>query len=539
MNKIFFNAVVLTGLLSLLGCGEKDDGSSLPTIPEESDLDSSSSNLVDDTLATGSCSSANVSSSSVAKIDSAAIESSSSVNEGRDDSSADSSSSSESSKDDEIQSSSAVQSSSSATVIAGLEFVKIGHQEWSTTNLNVNVDGSFCYKDIPENCEKYGRLYTWSMAMGIDTRFDEEQYGDIEEPFQGICPDGTHLPSHQEWTELNDYVSKNPDYMRYFTNQLGGALDYQGDFVDEGSYVSFFSSTEYDVSGTTYPYKFAWLWSVYDGNKHFGKDNSQKRTGTYIRCVKAHASPHENHVYPSSSSVAVSSSSSSFDISIRECATEPAGMDVNTIFENQKKAALPDTAEKLYRVNIFSASVVNMTMSVSVLTAGPTKSLITSKSNSYGGVYTETVWNDGQVRVTDLKTGKRYPSSYAEYDLTDYNRLFGTATDYSHVELEGSLWKMTPVDETKPTLYYSSCEERIVKASQVVGDTTNVYTYAYYDENADFPGAVSKMLIERSVYMKDALMRDYLKSDTLHATYEISILRIKRRSVLPAKLFDI
>jgi len=543
MNKILINAVLWAGLLSLLGCGEKDSGSSSPTIPDEINLDSSSSsNLVDDSVAMSSCSSANKSSSSVAKTDRSAVETSSSITDEYDDSIVKSSSSSESSKEkDEVQvsSSSVVSSSSSVTIIAGLEFVKIGNQEWSTTNLNVNVDGSFCYKDIPENCEKYGRLYTWSMAMGIDTRFDKEQYGGIEEPFQGICPDGTHLPSHQEWAEVNAYVAKNPDYMSYFTNQLGGARDYHGDFVDEGSYVSFFSSTEYDVTGTTYPYLFAWLWSIHDGDKNFGKDNSQKHTGTYVRCIKGQAAPNDNHVYPSSSSVVLSSSSSSFDIFIKECATEPANMDVNTIFENQKKAALPDTVEKLYRVYINSANVVSMTMSVSVITAGPTKSLITSRTNSYGGVYTETVWNDGQVKVTDLKTGKRHPSSYAEYDLTDYNRLFGTAADYSQVELEGSLWKMAPIDETKPTLYYSSCEERIVKASQVAGDTTNVYTYAYYDEGADFPGAVSKMLIERSVYMKDASMRDYLKSDTLRATYEISIVSIKKRSVLPAKMFDL
>lgn len=522
----FGAALAFASVALLAACDDSASASSSNNEPAALASSSSEEKSCSSSLDEKSSSSINGSSSSVAKEDSSAIETSSSISDERDSSAV------------EESSSSVVQSSSSVTVIAGLEFVKIGNQEWATTNLNVDVDGSFCYKDLPENCEKYGHLYTWSMAMGIDTRFDKEQYGDIEEPFQGICPDGTHLPSHQEWAEVNSYIEKNPDYMSYFTNQLGGVLDYAGNFRDEGSYVSFFSSTEYDVSGTTYPYKFAWLWSIHDGDKSFGKDNSQKHTGTYIRCVKGLAAPNENHVYPSSSSVAVSSSSS-FSISIKECETEPAYMDVNTIFENQKKAALPDTVEKLYRVYINSANLINMTMSVSVLTAGPTKSSITSKTNSYGGVYTGTVWNDGRVKVTNLKTGERYPASYAEYDLTDYNRLFGTAADYSQAELEGSLWKVTPIDETKPTLYYSSCEERIVKALQVAGDTTNIYTYAYYDQGAKFPGAVSQMLIERSVYMKDASMREYLKSDTLRATYEISIVNIAKRGILPAKLFDI
>jgi uncharacterized protein (TIGR02145 family) len=38
-------------------------------------------------------------------------------------------------------------------------------RQWSTTNLDVDIDGSYCYGDAPANCRRYGRLYTWEAAQ--------------------------------------------------------------------------------------------------------------------------------------------------------------------------------------------------------------------------------------------------------------------------------------------------------------------------------------------------------------------------------------
>lgn len=155
-----------------------------------------------------------------------------------------------------------------------------------TRNLNVDVNGSSCYEDYPENCEKYGRIYTWSMAMGIDISYDRKKYGTTIEPHQGICPEGSHLPSYEEWNQLNEFIKEYPDYLIYFQNQYGGAYDYHGYYRNEGSEALFMSSTEYDVSGTIYPYEFAWLWAIHNYSNHFDKDNGHKYTGAYVRCVK-------------------------------------------------------------------------------------------------------------------------------------------------------------------------------------------------------------------------------------------------------------
>ena len=58
--------------------------------------------------------------------------------------------------------------------------VKLNWQTWLAENLNYNADGSKCYDNKPENCEKYGRLYNWETALKA-------------------CPSGWHLPSMDEY----------------------------------------------------------------------------------------------------------------------------------------------------------------------------------------------------------------------------------------------------------------------------------------------------------------------------------------------------
>jgi len=240
----------------------------------------------------------------------------------------------------------------------------------------------------------------------------------------------------------------------------------------------------------------------------------------------------------SSSSVVKSSSSeaSSSSVYVKNCGPEPSSVSLEVVFENQNKAAYPDTSEYQIKIYINSPGVLEMNFGMALLTAGPDKSITTVKNNL---VQTETVRNNGRIKVTDLKTGKVLPSSNAETNLMDYRQFIGTSEDYSGVSFEDGLWKLSPKDDAGKILYYSACEERIMKVFYVSGDTVTTMNYSYFDESADFPGTVKSMNMERSVYLKDANMREYMKSDTMKVFMEWSLYKIKQRHLLPEKLFDI
>lgn len=93
--------------------------------------------------------------------------------------------------------------------------VLIGNQCWLKENLNIgemipgddemqnnSIIEKYCYDDNPANCDKYGGLYRWDEMMQYVT----------QEGAKGICPDGWHIPTDEEWKMLEGHVdSRYPD----------------------------------------------------------------------------------------------------------------------------------------------------------------------------------------------------------------------------------------------------------------------------------------------------------------------------------------
>jgi len=95
-----------------------------------------------------------------------------------------------------------------ATVQIGSEKKVV--QVWMAENLNVGVriDGvadqadnsiieKYCSADLEANCDIYGGLYQWNEMV---------QYVDTIPGIQGICPDGWHLPTEEEWCILTQFL---------------------------------------------------------------------------------------------------------------------------------------------------------------------------------------------------------------------------------------------------------------------------------------------------------------------------------------------
>ncbi len=192
---------------------------------------------------------------------------------------------------------------------------------WMAENLNYRYLGptltedssSFCYGDESVNCTKYGRLYLWSATMdsaGIikGNTANGCGYGSKCAPsgtVRGVCPQGWHLPSYDEWEALivavdgsiTEYTSSNTAGSKLKsvtgwsdsgngTDTFGfsalpvGYRNYNGNYYSEGYGAPFWSSTgnnsndAYDM-GVYYDFGDAYL--DYGDNKNFGLS---------VRCLK-------------------------------------------------------------------------------------------------------------------------------------------------------------------------------------------------------------------------------------------------------------
>ncbi len=124
--------------------------------------------------------------------------------------------------------------------------VKIGAQWWMQENLdagtyvpvgtNQSDDGiiqKYCYDDNVLNCDTFGGFYLWKEAMQ-HTQSDEGNPGIT----RGVCPAGWHLPTDDEWMEMEMHLGMSIEeankYSAWRGTDEGGKLKSTGtDFWSE------------------------------------------------------------------------------------------------------------------------------------------------------------------------------------------------------------------------------------------------------------------------------------------------------------------
>lgn len=160
--------------------------------------------------------------------------------------------------------------------------VTIGDQIWMAENLAYDAgDGCWAYNNDESNVATYGRLYDWGTA-------------------NAACPNGWHLPTDTEWTELENALTgadkasqlagsanlwqsgslKNSSQFGTsgFSGLPGGASDGKGVFFSIDEYGNWWSATEYssNAEGRNLFYD-STVVTIYGGSKEFGVS---------VRCVK-------------------------------------------------------------------------------------------------------------------------------------------------------------------------------------------------------------------------------------------------------------
>ncbi len=96
--------------------------------------------------------------------------------------------------------------------------VQIGDRLWMAENLNEPTEDSYCYDDDSQNCEKYGRLYSfraaqkacpagWHLANSKDEKEMLRVLDESDPEKRGI------MLASKEWTFIRDYENSNEQGM--------------------------------------------------------------------------------------------------------------------------------------------------------------------------------------------------------------------------------------------------------------------------------------------------------------------------------------
>ena len=191
--------------------------------------------------------------------------------------------------------------------------VKIGDQVWMAENLNYDYNKgtakSYCYGGIKANCEVTGRLYTWAAAIdsvALANDADNPQtcgYGKtctLPTVVQGVCPEGWHLPSYDEWQTLFTAVGGSSKAGTALKSQTGwksqtgdaadrdtygfsalpaGYRDDNGNFYYAGSYAFFWSASEYISYG-------AYIMGLDYNSEDARMSSDDKDYGHSVRCLQ-------------------------------------------------------------------------------------------------------------------------------------------------------------------------------------------------------------------------------------------------------------
>jgi uncharacterized protein (TIGR02145 family) len=153
-------------------------------------------------------------------------------------------------------------------------------KQWTTDNLSVNSDPSYCYDDAELNCRRRGRLYTWESA-------------------QRACQslgDGWQLPTNDEWRQLTKHFggvrddSDDSGSAAYkallfggssgFDALLGGGRSNDGQYARLNAHGFYWTSSESD-SAT------AWFYNFGEGGRSLNRHkDGEKQMAVSVRCVR-------------------------------------------------------------------------------------------------------------------------------------------------------------------------------------------------------------------------------------------------------------
>jgi general secretion pathway protein G len=166
----------------------------------------------------------------------------------------------------------------------------------------------YCKNDLDVNCSVLGGFYQWHTAMGLPASYDSNNLV-VAANYQGICPEGWHIPNHDEWHALELLFASSPSVCNL--NHTSGDCAPAGDKIKMPDYTTSAYSTPdnasgfsavnsgFRISGGQFFNNYAYFWMTEHGptwsysellksdwpNTYF-EPATDKINGFSVRCIK-------------------------------------------------------------------------------------------------------------------------------------------------------------------------------------------------------------------------------------------------------------
>jgi len=117
-------------------------------------------------------------------------------------------------------------------------------KQWTTHNLDANIQPSYCYDDAEPNCPQYGRLYTWDSArracqsLGKEWRLPwDDEWRRLAKAYGGVSADS-------EDKGKAAYKALLAGGNSGFNASLGGGRDEAGKYARLGAHGFYWTASE-------------------------------------------------------------------------------------------------------------------------------------------------------------------------------------------------------------------------------------------------------------------------------------------------------
>jgi uncharacterized protein (TIGR02145 family) len=150
---------------------------------------------------------------------------------------------------------------------------------WTTSNLSVPAEPSYCYDDAESNCRRYGRLYTWESAkracqsLGDGWRLPtNDDWRQMAKPFGGVHGDSDDGGKAA-------FAALVAGGRSGFEVLYGGTRREHGEFARLDAHGFFWTASEIDGDH-------AWFYNLGRNGQMVTRHDGDKQIAISVRCIR-------------------------------------------------------------------------------------------------------------------------------------------------------------------------------------------------------------------------------------------------------------